>query len=49
MNLRTSEERVKLLKKGINIKTIEAAYIVFNDMKILNGTYSGNVLKEMNI
>lgn len=46
MNLRTAEERVELLKKGVNIKTIEAAYIAFNDIKILNGTYSGNVLKD---
>ncbi len=33
--LETPQERVKLLKVGINIKTIEKLYVVYNDLKIV--------------
>jgi hypothetical protein len=33
--LETPQERVKLLKVGINIKTIEKLYVVYNDLKVV--------------
>ncbi len=33
--LETPQERVKLLKAGINIKTIERLYVVQNNFKIV--------------
>jgi hypothetical protein len=33
--LETPQERVKLLKVGINIKTIEKLYVVYNNFKIV--------------
>jgi len=34
--LETPQERVKLLKAGIDVKTIERLYIIFNNLKILH-------------
>jgi hypothetical protein len=34
--LKTSQERVRLLKAGIDGKTIEKLYIIFNDLKIVH-------------
>ncbi len=34
--LETSQERVKLLKAGVNGKTIEKLYIIYNNFKIAN-------------
>lgn len=34
--LETSQERVKLLKAGIDSKTIERLYIIFNNLKIVH-------------
>jgi hypothetical protein len=33
--LETSQERVKLLKAGIDGKTIEKIYVIFNNFKIV--------------
>jgi len=33
--LETSQERVKLLKAGIDGKTIEKLYLIYNDFKIV--------------
>ncbi len=33
--LETSKERVKLLKAGIDIKTIEKLYIIYNNFKLV--------------
>ncbi len=37
MNLRTSEERVRLLKVGINGKQIEKLYLRLNNITIIHG------------
>jgi hypothetical protein len=34
--LRTSQERVRLLKAGIDGKTIEKLYVIFNNLKIVH-------------
>jgi len=34
--LDTSEERVKLLKSGIDGKAIEKLYLIYNDIKMVN-------------
>ena len=34
--LETPQERVKLLKAGIDGKTIERLYIIYNNLKIVN-------------
>jgi hypothetical protein len=34
--LKTSQERVRLLKAGIDGKTIEKLYIIFNNLKIVH-------------
>jgi hypothetical protein len=34
--LETSQERARLLKDGIDGKTIEKLYIIFNNFKIVN-------------
>lgn len=34
--LETPQERVRLLKAGIDCKTIERLYIVFNNLKIVH-------------
>jgi hypothetical protein len=34
--LETPQERVRLLKAGIDGKTIEKLYIIFNDLKIVH-------------
>ncbi len=34
--LETSQERVRLLKAGIDGKTIEKLYIIYNNLKIVN-------------
>ncbi len=34
--LKTPEERVKLLKVGIDPKTIERVYLTLNEIKLLN-------------
>ena len=34
--LKTREERVKLLKSGIQGKTIEKLYLIYNDIKMIN-------------
>ncbi len=41
--LETPEERVKLLKAGIDHKTIEKLYIIYNNFKIVNS----HILFEM--
>jgi hypothetical protein len=33
--LETSQERVKLLKAGIDIKTIEKLYLIYNNFKLV--------------
>jgi len=33
--LETSQERVKLLKAGIDIKTIEKLYLTYNNFKLV--------------
>lgn len=40
MNLKTSEERVELLKRGFTGTEIENKYIELNDLKIVNITQS---------
>lgn len=45
MNLRTREERVEWLKKGVYGYQIELSYIMFNDMIIERN----NTLKEIKI
>ncbi|KCZ72362.1 hypothetical protein ANME2D_00789 [Candidatus Methanoperedens nitroreducens] len=33
--LETPEERIKLLKAGINSKTIETLYLIYNNFKVV--------------
>ncbi len=33
--LKTAEERVKLLKAGVDIKTIEKYYIIYNKLELI--------------
>jgi hypothetical protein len=43
--LRTSEERVRLLKKGIERETIEMLYIKYNGLKIIQSPILFNFIE----
>ncbi len=43
--LRTSEERVRLLKNGIERKTIEMLYIKYNGLKIIQSPILFNLIE----
>lgn len=44
--LETCEERVKLLKAGINGKVIEKTYLTVNNIKTINGNILYNINEE---
>ena len=45
--LETREERVKLLKAGIDGRTIEELYIKYNSIKIIAGVFSGRNIEGL--